>query len=268
MSPADLSHVAVVTGGARGIGRGIAEAALRSGYTVAIGDRDGAALDQLAAEHAGDALHVREVDVTDEAAVDRWATEFEDTFGAAHALVNNAGIIRFGGIRSLPVADWRAVIEVNLTAAFIVTQRFGRAMTDAGRGSIVSIASVGSLAASADGGAYSPAKAGIAMLMQQTALEWAQFGVRANTVSPGMIKGGLSAGFYENPEIERSRTALVPLGRLGTEQDIANAVLFLWSDAASYISGINLAVDGAFTKTAVSRAIETLSANAAISADR
>lgn len=258
MDSRNRPRLAVVTGGASGIGLAIAVAALKAGYVVAVGDRDAAGLKRLVARHKQPSLHVFEVDVTDEAQVDEWANEVENAHGVTHALVNNAGIIRFGDLESLSVSDWRAVIEVNLTAAFIVTQRFGRRMAAAGRGSIVSIASVGSLGPAAHGGAYASSKAGIAMLMQQVAVEWGRYGIRANAISPGMIRGGLSSEFYKHPEVECARRALVPLRRLGVEDDIASAVLFLWSDAASYISGVNLAVDGAFTKTAVSRSMETL----------
>jgi NAD(P)-dependent dehydrogenase (short-subunit alcohol dehydrogenase family) len=244
----------VVTGGASGIGRRISESALEAGYDVAVGDRNEEQLGRFADEVASDRLSTTVVDVTDEDAVDRWVTALTGERGAPDVLVNNAGIGRFAALEDLRPADWRAVVEVNLTAAFLVTQRVGREMIAAGRGSIVSIASVAGLAPSAGAGAYSPSKAGIAMLMKVAAVEWGRHGIRANSVSPGFVKGGLATDFYKEPGVEEGRRARVPLGRLGTEADVAAAVLYLASDAASYVSGLDLVVDGAWSQTASSSA--------------
>ena len=247
----------VVTGGAHGIGWRTAVHAGRRGYRVLILDRDPVALERAATDWATAAEGaptpiVVELDITDADAVSAWAdAEAADGFDA---LVNNAGIFRGGPLQDLSVADWRATLDVNLTGAFIVTQAVGRHMLAAGRGAVVGIASVGSLDPSAGGGSYSASKAGIAMLMAQFALEWGPRGVRVNTVSPGLIRAGLAASFYDDEAVAEGRRRLVPLGRLGSAADVAEAVLFLCSDHASYINGHNLVVDGGLTRTAVSNA--------------
>lgn len=239
----------VVTGAAGGLGMGIARRADELGYRVVLIDRDAEAL-EMAAKSLGPATESVVLDITDESAVRQWAARS----GPVSALVNNAGIFRGGKLEDLDIADWRATVEVNLTGAFLMSKHVGRRMVAAGGGAIVGIASVGSFAPSAGGGAYSATKAAIAMLMAQIAVEWGPHGIRANAVSPGLIQAGMAASFYEDPRVAEGRRALVPTGRLGNETDVANAVLFLCSDDASYINGQNIAVDGGLVVTAVSNA--------------
>jgi NAD(P)-dependent dehydrogenase (short-subunit alcohol dehydrogenase family) len=245
----------VVTGASRGIGRGIVDEALHAGWRVAAVDVDAAALAGLQGEHAGARLRTARLDVTDGAAVDAWLSTLVAEAGCPRALVNNAGIVRFAPLEELAVSDWRAVLDVNLTAAFTMTQRVGRLMLAEGVGSIVSIGSVAAVSPNSGGGAYAPSKAGLEMLMRGAALEWGARGVRANTVSPGYIRTPMTAELYADPERAAQRLSRVPAGRFGTPSDIAGVVLFLCSDAAAYISGQNIVVDGGVGTTTLMAAV-------------
>lgn len=229
----------IVTGAGAGIGEAIARAAAGDGYRVGVLDIDGEAADAVA-QSLPNAMAL-------EAAVNH-ADQVEralDAFGEApEAWVNNAGIVRFGPLLDLSVDDWRAVLEVNLTGAFVCSRAAARRMADAGGGSIVSITSINGIVPGPNAGAYGASKAGIAVVSQQMAIEWGPLGVRVNTVAPGLIDGGMSAPIFADPEFRRRRTSKVPAGRLGTVDDIARAVLYLCSDDADYITGHQLVVDG------------------------
>lgn len=233
-------RLAVVTGAARGIGAAIATLAAGRGYRVAVLDTDGAGADALAGGLPG-AVGV-EVDVTDEAAVE----VVLDGLGTPPALVVcNAGIVRFGPLLDLSLADFRAVVDVNLTGTFVTARAAARRM--AGGGAIVAITSINGAAPGPNSGAYGATKAGVALLVGQMAIEWGPLGIRVNAVAPGLIDAGMSEPIYADPEFRTLRESKVPLGRLGTAEDVAAAVLWLGSEEAAYISGQTLLVDGAVT---------------------
>ena len=234
----------VVTGGSRGIGRAVVEKALESGYRVAAVDVRADGLDALRAELATERLVTAVVDITDAESVDRWLEALVASHGAPRALVNNAGIVRRGLLEDLDVKDWRAVLDVNLTGAFIMTQRIGRHLIASGGGSIVSIGSTASLAWTVGGSAYPSSKAGIAMLMRGAALEWGRYGVRANTVSPGYTATPMTASTFADPATAEPRLSRVPLGRVAQPREIAQVVVFLCSAEAGYVTGQNIVVDG------------------------
>ena len=234
----------VVTGGSRGIGRAVVDRALELGHRVAVVDIRAEGLAELRAELATDRLHTGVADITDAAAVDAWLEELVAEQGVPDSLVNNAGIVRRGMLADLDVEDWRAVLDVNLTGPFIMTQRVGRRMIENGGGSIVSIGSTASLAWTVGGSAYPSSKAGVAMLMRGAALEWGQHGVRANTVSPGYTDTPMTAATFANPETANPRLAKIPLGRVAQPAEIARVVMFLCSPEASYVTGQNIVVDG------------------------
>ncbi|MGI9598431.1 MAG: SDR family NAD(P)-dependent oxidoreductase, partial [Acidimicrobiales bacterium] len=175
-----------------------------------------------------------------------------DRFGAAPAaFVNNAGIVRFGPLTDIDEDEWRAVLETNLTGTFLAGRAAARRMMAAGGGSIINIASINGVLPGINGGPYPASKAGIAMLTSQMALEWGPSGVRVNSVAPGLIDGGMGSEILADEETRRGRTALVPLGRLGSVEDVADAVLFLASDRSSYLNGTQLVVDGGIVQTAL-----------------
>jgi NAD(P)-dependent dehydrogenase (short-subunit alcohol dehydrogenase family) len=186
--------------------------------------------------------------VADEAAVEAAL----DAFGTPDVVVNNAGIVRFGPLLGLGADDWRAVLDVNLTGTFLVARATARRWVAAGRpGSIVNVTSMNGVAAGPNAGAYGSSKAGIALLTSQMALEWGPHGIRVNAVAPGLIDAGMSEPIYADPATRHARESKVPLGRLGTADDIARVVLFLASDDAAYITGQNVLVDGGVTGSVI-----------------
>ncbi len=169
------------------------------------------------------------------------------SFGRCDVLVNNAGVLRPGSLATLALADWNALLAINLTGYLLCAQAFGRAMIPAARGSLVHVASIAATLPQTHSGAYSASKAGVAMLSRQLAAEWGPSGIRSNVVSPGLIRTPLSEAFYQAPGITEKRTAMVASRRIGTPQDIADVVLFLASDRAGYVNGAEIVVDGGFS---------------------
>ncbi len=229
----------IVTGAGRGIGATIARRAAAEGYRVGILDVDGDAATAVAEACAGTALAAS---TNDEAAIGAAL----DAFGTPDVLVNNAGIVRFGPLLELSLADWQAVLDVNLTGTFVCARAVARRLVAEGRpGSIVNLTSINGIHPGPYAGGYGATKAAVALLTQQLALEVGPKGIRVNAVAPGLIDAGMSEPIYADAEIREARGSKVPLGRLGTADDIADAVLFLASDDAAYVNGHELVVDGA-----------------------
>jgi NAD(P)-dependent dehydrogenase (short-subunit alcohol dehydrogenase family) len=241
------SGVAVVTGASRGIGAGIAIELARAGFDVALWARDVEATatlaDSLVTEHGVRSLATC-CDVRDEASVAAACAVVVGELGAPTLLVNNAAASRRARLEDLPVEEWDDVVRTNLRGPFVCTKHVGRYMLEEGRGCIVNIASVSGSVPQPYFGAYSATKAGLVALTRQTAVEWGGRGVRCNAISPGFVPTATSAAVYADPALRAEREAFVPLGRLGTTSDIGRAVVFLASDNASYINGVNLFVDG------------------------
>ncbi|MYF12306.1 MAG: SDR family oxidoreductase [Gammaproteobacteria bacterium] len=229
----------LITGAANGLGRCMARHADQAGYRVGVLDINAEAAAQVAGElRAAVAL---EADVRDPTAV----SAALDAFGEApSALINNAGILRTGPLIDHPVDDFRLVVDINLTSVFIVGQLAAQRMREAGGGVIVNVASINGMHPSLNSGAYAAAKAGVIGLTQNMAVEWGAFGIRVNAIAPGFIDAGMAAPFYQDPTVRQRRGGAVPLKRLGTDDEVAQCALFLASDAASYISGQNIAIDG------------------------
>jgi NAD(P)-dependent dehydrogenase (short-subunit alcohol dehydrogenase family) len=235
---------AVVTGAGSGIGAVIAQYAAKAELLVSAWDIDGGKVSEVAGR-LGNTVTPLCVDVTDEAAV----TAAMGALPEPPALVvSSAGIVRFGPLLDLPVRDWEAVLRVNLTGTFVVARAAARRMRKTRSGCIVNLASVNGVAVAPRAGAYTASKAAVVRLGEQMALEWAPYGIRVNTVTPGLIDAGMSEQIYADPEARRQRTAHVPAGRLGSAEDVADAVMFLASPRASYITGQNIVVDGGITK--------------------
>ncbi len=239
-------RVCVVTGGGGGIGRAVASSFARAGARVAAIDRDERGLEATLAE-------LREVsrdhvvtgcDTSSAESVTAASETIEKALGSCGVLVNTAAVLRPGGLENLSLAEWNAVLSVNLTGYFLCAQIFGRQMRKLGRGSLVHVASIAGSHAQAQSGAYSVSKAGVIMLSRQLASEWAPQGIRSNVVSPGMVVTPMSQSFYDTPGVTERRTAVVPARRIGMPQDIADAILFLASDRSSYVNGDEITVDG------------------------
>jgi len=234
-----MAEWALVTGGGGGIGEAVCERAAGRGYRVAVVDHSLEAAQRVAGRFEG--ARAEGVDVTDEAQVEALL----DRLGEPPALVvNNAGIGRFGPLMDMPLEHFELVTRVNLVACFIVARACARRMRDRGRGNIVNITSINSINPGPNAGAYPAAKAGLARLTEQMALEWGPLGLRINAVAPGFIDAGISTPFFANPAVRELRSRAVPLRRLGTAADVAEAVMFLASEEASYVNGHELVVDG------------------------
>jgi NAD(P)-dependent dehydrogenase (short-subunit alcohol dehydrogenase family) len=245
--------VAVVTGGARGIGLGIAEVLYKKGFAVSIWDIDTALLQEATESMAslGDEFECHQVDVVDPAQIEAATSEVNEKFGPIQGLVTCPVLVRRDRLEDMSLDDWNATLTVGLTGVFLTCQGVGRTMLDRRKGSIVNIASVAATHPQPLLGSYSACKAGVVALSQQIAVEWGPRGVRCNTVSPGFVRTVTSEAVYAVPELFEARRMLPPLERLGTPHDMGHAAAFLISDDSSYISGVDIIVDGAFSKTIV-----------------
>jgi NAD(P)-dependent dehydrogenase (short-subunit alcohol dehydrogenase family) len=238
--------VALVTGAARGIGLAVAKRFLADGWRVALLDIEGALLDGavagLANPGATMALHG---DVSDAEAVAGAIAGVGHRFGRLDALVNNAGIAMFAPLLETSDADWNRVLTVNLTGPFLCTKAAVPLMREHGGGAIVNITSISAVRASTLRSAYGTSKAGLAHLTKQLAVELASLGIRVNGVAPGPVETAMAKQVH-TPEIRADYHDAIPLNRYGLEEELAEAVFFLCSDRASYITGQILAVDGGF----------------------
>ena len=243
----------VVTGAGRGLGAAIAAAGVEAGWRVGVLDRDGNAADQVA-ESLGRGTVALDADTTDEGSVEDALDRFGDATGQAapDGVVCNAGIVRFAPLMDLTSADWRTVVDVNLTGTFLTARAAARRAIAADRpASIVTVTSMNGVAPGPNAGAYGATKAGVARMTQQMALEWGPLGIRSNAVAPGLIDAGMSESIYADPDIRRRRSDRVPLRRLGTADEVASVVLFLLSDRAGYVNGAELLVDGGVTMSII-----------------
>jgi NAD(P)-dependent dehydrogenase (short-subunit alcohol dehydrogenase family) len=238
----------MVTGAGAGIGAAIAAASAAAGYRVLVCDIDGERARSVAARLPSAVAF--QLDVSRETDVERVLDALDVV---PDALVNNAGIVRFGPLLELSVEHFRSVIEVNLLGVFICSRAVARRMATRRSGVIVSMSSINATHPGPGAGAYPATKAAVVSLTQQMSLEWAGSGLRVNAVAPGFIDAGMSAPIYANPRVRESRGSAVPLQRLGTAEEVAAAVLFLCSDQAAYINGHELVVDGGVVNSVLSR---------------
>jgi NAD(P)-dependent dehydrogenase (short-subunit alcohol dehydrogenase family) len=243
--------VAFVTGGARGIGLACGRWFLEHGYHVALVDIDAATLARTDAELA-DSQRVLTVhaDVSKPDQVEAAVARVVERFGRIDALVNNAGVAVFKKIGETTWADWRYVMDTNLDGAFLCTQACAPVMLRNGGGAVVNIASISGLRASTMRVAYGTSKGAIIHLTKQQAIELGDAGIRVNCIAPGPVDTEMSK-LVHTVAIRSDYYDTIPLNRYGTMQEIANAVGFLCSPAASYVNGQTLAVDGGFDASGV-----------------
>jgi NAD(P)-dependent dehydrogenase (short-subunit alcohol dehydrogenase family) len=245
MSPSP-AKVALVTGAARGIGLATAKRFLADGWRVAMLDIEGDLLRGAVAglNRPGETLALL-CDVSDAGAVAAAIGETASRFGRLDALVNNAGIATFAPLLETSDADWNRILAVNLTGPFLCTRAAAPLMREHGGGAVVNITSISAVRASTLRSAYGTSKAGLAHLTKQLAVELASLGIRVNAVAPGPVETAMAKTVH-TAEIRADYHDAIPLNRYGLEEELAEAIFFLSSDRASYITGQILAVDGGF----------------------
>lgn len=239
--------VALVTGAGRGIGRAIALGLAQAGARVAINDINPDTAERTAREirdSGGEAVAFA-ADVANKLAVHTMINSCLERWGRLDILVNNAGVEPKASILTMDEYDWDRTLAVNLKGAFLCSQFAGRVMREQGSGVIVNIASIGGHKIPLkDRAAYCASKAGLVGFTRECAREFAAYGIRVNAVCPGVIETEMTAQLRQNPEQMRKWLEDIPQGRLGTPEDVVGLVLFLCSEAAAYITGQAIHVDG------------------------
>jgi NAD(P)-dependent dehydrogenase (short-subunit alcohol dehydrogenase family) len=239
-------QAAVVVGGAGGLGAAMARGLAEAGAAVAVADANAGQARRVAediAKAGGRALTVA-VDVADRASVERMAAEVEDRLGPIEVLVNSAGITHRSPAADFPEAEWHCVIAVNLTGVFNGCQVVGRRMLARRRGRIVNIASIAGQIGLTGTVAYAASKGGVVMLTRALAVEWAPHNVRVNAIAPSWFESNIGDLIHREPGYAERAMRRVPIGRMGTPDELIGAALYLASDASSMVTGHVLAVDG------------------------
>lgn len=238
------NKIALVTGGGRGIGKAIAQGLSEAGATVAVNDIDQQSAAMTAGTLVGDAKPYL-ADVADPAAVQDLVNKITTDWGRLDILVNNAGIEPRAPILDMPIEDWKRTLDVNLSAAFYTSKFAGTIMKDRGSGVIVNIASIaGHNIPIKDRSGYVASKAGLIGFTRECAREFAAYNIRVNAICPGVIETEMTAHLRQNEAQMAKWLEDIPQKRLGIPEDVVGLVLFLCSDAARYLTGQAINVDG------------------------
>ena len=242
--------VAIVTGGAGGIGSAVCRAFAKAGVGVAVADMDATRANETAAEvstEGGGAIGI-EVEVTRENSVEAAVQRTVDHFGRVDYLVHCAGNNIRAPVLELTAEDWSRVLNTHLTGAFLFSKAVGKRLVEQGEGGrVVFMSSVAARAPVPERGAYTPAKAGLIGLAGVLSLEWAEYGINVNAVCPGMVLTPMTEMVYtREPALQAQRLKRMPAGREAYPEEIADLVLFLCSDKSAHINGTAIPIDGAF----------------------
>ena len=248
-------RVALVTGASQGIGRACALVLAKSGAKLALCARNQEKLEQLAGEINGkggeaaafklDVSHEDEIKTVVKAAIAR--------FGKVDILVNSAGKIKRAPTLTFPEDDWREIIDTNLTGALRACQVFGKSMLERGYGRIINIASLNSFVALSEVAAYAASKAGVASLTRSLAVEWSKQGVLVNAIAPGVFRTALNAQLLDSTPRGKELLMRTPMGRFGKTEEVVGAAVYLASEAASFVTGQVLVIDGGFLASGVNQ---------------
>lgn len=243
--------VAIVTGGAGGIGEALALGLGAQGATVVVASRNQAAIDQVAAEiteKTGNAALAVAVDVTDEASVANLVDTVMKKYGKIDILVNAMGMNIKRDAFEFPMEDWDKLFSVNVKGTMIACKVVGRVMREQKRGAIVNLSSVRGIRGYTGGNTgYCATKGAVELITKALALEWAPAGIRVNALGPALVITPGTKHIAENPELAKKYASAVPMGRIGLPEDMVGAVVYLASDAASFVTGQTIYVDGGLT---------------------
>jgi NAD(P)-dependent dehydrogenase (short-subunit alcohol dehydrogenase family) len=248
-------RTAVVVGGTSGIGRAIAHGLARAGADVVCTSRRGEEVEKAASEI--EALGRKTIrcasDVSNRESIEHLLSESVAAFGKVDILVNSAGRTKREPTLDVNEEDWNAILETNLTGTLRTCQAFGRHMLGNGYGRIVNIASLSTFVSLFEVAAYSASKAAVASLTKSLAIEWAKQGVNVNAIAPGVFRTALNTKLLDETPRGQEFLARTPMGRFGNVEELAGAAVFLASDAASYVTGEVLVVDGGFLASGVNQ---------------
>lgn len=239
-------RTALVTGSSRGLGRAMAQGLAEAGAAVVLNGADAGRLEEAVAAltAAGHTAHAARFDVTDEAAVTAAFADLDAKGIAVDILVNNAGIQFRRPMLELDTADWRRVLDTNLTSAFVIGREAARRMVPRGRGKIINVGSLTSELARATVAPYTVAKGGIKMLTKAMAAEWGERGLQANAIGPGYMLTDMNQALIENPEFDAWVKGRTPARRWGRPEELVGTCVYLASAASDYVSGQIIYVDG------------------------
>ena len=240
-------RVAIVTGSSAGIGHALAKGLAGAGARVVLNGRDAERLAAAARSLEGSAVHQAAFDVTDRAGVEAAVARIEHDIGPIDILINNAGIQRRMPLEEFSDDAWREVMRTNLDSAFIVGQVVARRMIPRRKGAIINICSVNSELGRPTIAPYTATKGGLKMLTKGMAVDWGKYGIRVNGIGPGYFKTELNKPLYTNEQFSGWLTGRTPLGRWGNVEELVGSAVFLASEAASFVTGHILYVDGGVT---------------------